>query len=309
MIRVICLNPVIDRFYFIENYTPGKLYRDNVSRLFAGGKGVNAARVVAQLGHECSLYGFLGKDNGQIIKSDMQKHNVILNMIEYEGETRTTINIVDTLNRQESEITEKSTEISKHYIDLFWQNLKEDIGQNDIIICSGAPMSGMDHDIYMKISELCESKKAKCLLDTSGLSFKASLPGKYHMCKPNTRELQEYFGVCCSKDIQIIELAIKLMMQGVENTLISMGKNGGLLINKNATIWASVPDIKVVSTIGSGDATMAGYAVGMARGYDERKSLQLAMACGVCNAMHEKVGYIDQDALEDILDKVEINEK
>ena len=71
MIRIICLNPVIDRVYYISDFVEAKKYYEIRPQIFVGGKGINIARVMSQMGEKCSLYAFVGGENGKLIEKEM----------------------------------------------------------------------------------------------------------------------------------------------------------------------------------------------------------------------------------------------
>jgi fructose-1-phosphate kinase PfkB-like protein len=106
MIRSICLNPVIDRVYFINQFQAGGLYRDNRPKFYSGGKGVNVAKVLAALGETCVIYGFIAGSAGQNLKADLVSRGIQSRLLEIPGDTRTTINIIDNEHHEETEILE-----------------------------------------------------------------------------------------------------------------------------------------------------------------------------------------------------------
>lgn len=88
--------------------------------------------------------------------------------------------------------------------------------------------------------------------------------------------------------------------------LVSMGGDGGLLVHADGAWMIRVPQVDTVSTIGSGDSTVAGFAVGFSRGCPMEEVVRLAMACGTANALTNSVGLLKHDALESILNQIHI---
>ncbi len=307
MIRSICLNPVIDRVYYINDFNISRKFMEIQPQSFAGGKGVNIARVVSQLGERCALYAFVGGNGGNVIIEDMEKYGVDFTYFSTKGETRYAIDIMDLKNKIETEITEPGVPISAEEEKLFLHTLKNDLSPEDIVVCSGIPMPGMSLNIYQKVSEICRQKRAKCILDTDGKYFLPSFPGCFYFAKPNLNELKAIFGVKGELDgAQVAALAKRAMDKGIENFLLSRGKDGGLLFTAGGIIQAGIPKVSVKSSIGSGDATVAGFCVGTGRGLHIEECLRLAMACGISNAMHEQVGFVDKETVEKLLPQISI---
>ena len=76
MIRAICLNPAIDRTYYIDGYVPGRPYRQIQPKVDVGGKGINAAKVCAQLGEPVACYGFIGCENGEKVLRTLKDYGI-----------------------------------------------------------------------------------------------------------------------------------------------------------------------------------------------------------------------------------------
>ena len=304
MIRAICLNPVVDRLYYIDDFSAGTQYKEIKPDVFAGGKGVNIARVVSQLGERCELYAFLGGSAGRVIESDMEKHGVTIHPFRHEGETRTTVNIIDNRQRLETEITEPGVTVGKALVDSFFDELASDLSPDDIVVCSGIPLKGMDVGIYKEISTLCSEKGARCFLDVNSSFLKAAFPARYSFFKPNINELKALFDDNRESAPELMKRSMEL---GAGSVMVSTGKDGCLFMDEGEFFSASVPDEKVVSTIGSGDSTVAAFAVAKERGLGNRDAVKLAMAAGVSNAMHREVGFIDIDDVNRLMEKVEIH--
>lgn len=308
MLRSICLNPVLDRIYYTNDFSAGKQYKEIPARIYPGGKGVNVARVMALLGEPCVLYMFVGGHVGELIVEDMRNQGVELRVFSLEGETRTTVNIIDRAQNKETEITEPGPSVGSGQEEAFLQALKTEIMRGDIVICSGIPLPGMSRDIFRKIAALCHEREARCVLDTNSIYLKASFPSEYEMVKPNYDELLALNESDLPlSDENLVFLGKKTMTKGAHSLLVSTGAQGGILMHQKDVYKASFPkqdDIK--STIGSGDSTVAGYCVAMQRGMPAEEALRFAMACGICNAKFSRVGYVDNDMIRDLLNIIHV---
>ena len=107
MIHILCLNPTIDRMYYIDSFLPGFQYHGNRPEIYPRGKGLNILRVLSSFIHPLSFYAFTAGDNGKIIEREAERLGAQSTFIRVEGETRTTINIMDKKSGNETEIKEK----------------------------------------------------------------------------------------------------------------------------------------------------------------------------------------------------------
>ncbi|MBT9775227.1 hexose kinase [Clostridium sp. MCC353] len=307
MIRVICLNPVIDRMYYIDDFRAATKFYEVPPKVYVGGKGINIARVMSLMGEHCVLYGFIGGGNGRLVSEDMKRYDVEFKAFQTSGETRTTINIIDNRNRKETEITEPGPEVGENEERQFLNALEGDLSGGDMVICSGIPMKGMSEDIYRKVSGICEMHGSKCILDATGVYLEKSFPGRYYFSKPNFSELSELFSITQEENAKnIIKSGKRMLELGVENLLISTGESGGIFLNEKGIFQAVIPKEEVVSTIGSGDASVAGFCIGVKRGYSAEDCVRLAMACGICNAKFSKVGYVEPEMVKELFGGVKI---
>lgn len=306
MIRVICLNPVIDRMYYIDEFQAACKFYEISPQIYVGGKGINIARVLSQMGQPCVLYGFVGGNNGQLVEAEMAKYHVEFRAFRTTGETRTTINIIDRKNRKETEITEPGIPVGEEEQSLFLNQLKHDLEPGDMVICSGIPMSGMCEDIYCQISRICQEYECKCVLDATGIYLKKSFPGQYYFSKPNFAEIAELFGKTENDETEILEFGKQMQKLGVENLLISMGENGGKFFDKDSVYEVYIPTADVISTIGSGDSTVAGFCLGTVLKMEKQDCVKLAMACGICNAEFSNVGYVEAKRVWELFKQIKI---
>ena len=305
MIHILCLNPTIDRMYYIDSFLPGFQYHGNQGESYPGGKGMNILRVLSEFVSPLSFYTFTAGGNGEIIKKEAERLKALSVFIEVQGETRTTINIMDKKMGRETEIKEKGPFVSQDKALYLYSILEERIKENDIVMLSGSLPEGMDRDAYLKISRIADKKGASVLLDTGGSLLKSSLPGKYYLIKPNENEIREFFDDYSSP---LSLLSRKLQEKGAENVLVTRGGERAYFVGREREYEIRVPKINVVSTIGSGDSTLAGFAYGLYCSLPLIDTLSLALSFGSSNALHREVGRVEKREIEEIRRKIEIKE-
>ncbi|MBR5288371.1 MAG: hexose kinase [Clostridia bacterium] len=289
MIHVLCLNPAIDKFYEIDGFAAGEDYPGQRPRCINGGKGVNVARVLAQLGEQPTLYAFVG-DGAKALEQEMRSlcRCVFFPVV---GSCRTTINILDRANDRETVITEAGPAITAANVSQLLIALEEMIAPGDIVVCSGSLIAGAPADLYAQISRLCAQSGAVCVLDCNAKTLSASLDGAcYALGKPNERELCALMNAARTQEPEEIAQLARRLMPPYNALLVSMGGAGGVYVTREGAAYSPGAKVNVVSTVGSGDACLAGAVYAMARGYNMEETLRLAMACGAANAQREETG-------------------
>ncbi len=284
MLHVICLNPAIDKIYRIPDFAAGEDYPGQKPEVRVGGKGVNVARVLSQLGAPVHLYGFLG-EGGDVICKEM-KERCVCSFFDVSGACRTTVNIIDPKSGRETVITEAGPQVSESDVRELMLELSDRVQPGDIVAASGSIIAGAPADIYAQISRICGEIGAKCALDCNTSALKSSLSGdvRYILGKPNERELCALLRRERTKDVHALAEMARELMPPYEMLLVSMGAEGGILVTREEVYAAHIPPLDVVSTVGSGDAAFAGALFALEKGIDKRLVLQTAMSCGAINA-------------------------
>lgn len=270
MLHVICLNPAIDKIYRIPDFAAGEDYPGQKPEVRVGGKGVNVARVLSQLGAPVHLYGFLG-EGGDIIRKEMEKR-CVCSFFDVSGACRTTVNIIDPKSGRETVITEAGPQVGESDVRELLLELSDRVQPGDIVAASGSIIAGAPSDIYAQISRICEEIGARCALDCNTSALKSSLSGdvRYILGKPNERELCALLRRERTKDVHALAEMARELMPPYEMLLVSMGAEGGILVTRQEIYAAHIPPLDVVSTVGSGDAAFAGALFALEKGMDKR---------------------------------------
>jgi 1-phosphofructokinase len=107
----------------------------------------------------------------------------------------------------------------------------------------------------------------RVLLDTSGLPSNTHwMRGFAHVIKPNRSELAAWTGNPAMDRDSLLATAEDLRRRGVELVVISMGEEGALFVSAQGAVCAHMTIDGVASTVGAGDAMVAGLAASLADG-------------------------------------------
>lgn len=309
MIHALCLNPAVDKLYAIDGFTPGETYSALTPERFAGGKGVNLARVLSQLGADVCLYAFLGETGGELIRREMEAR-CACEFIPVPGACRVTVNVVDARAGAETVLTERGPEIGEAHVASLLSLLRSRVCPGDIVCCSGSLPGGAPGDLYARIARLCASLGADCALDCSAALLGPSLQGaRYALGKPNAAELCDHLRVPRAHDPRdIAELAGRLFPP-FSALLVSLGASGGVFARPDRpALYARVPRLSGASSVGSGDASFAGLVYARELGLNARQTLRLAMACGAANAAEGPPGSVRPETVAALYEKIEAEE-
>ena len=300
MIYTLTLNPAIDYYMSMENFQLGSLNSLEEGYTLPGGKGINVSKVLKNFSVESKALGFIGGFTGDYIKKHLNEYEIESDFIELQENTR--INIKLKTKDSETEIAGKSPTISKENVEELLKKFEE-IKKDDVVILSGSVPNSISKSIYADIIKRL-LKDCKVILDTRGLPFVEGLKEGVFLTKPNNHELEEFFNRKLNNIEEIIQAGKDLQALGSKNVLISLGKDGSILITEKEVYIGNAPQGKLISSVGAGDSMVAGVVYGIAKGMTLEDSYKYGIASGSSTAFSE--GLTTFEGMNSLLNKIEI---
>lgn len=295
MIVTVTMNPSIDISYPLSSLAIDTVNRTDQVTKTAGGKGLNVTRVIHDLGGDVVATGVLGGFHGAYISEELKKAGIKQAFTSIKEESRDSIAILHEGNQ--TEILESGPTVSSEEQTTFLETITALLQQADIVTISGSLAKGLPTDFYQKLVQAARTEKAHVLLDTSGESLISVLEGaaKPFLIKPNLEELEALLGQRFSlSEMETLQNALSQpLFEGIEWIVVSLGKAGAIAKHQEAYYRVTIPEIKVVNPVGSGDATIAGFAYGLSQGKTSEDLLKLSMAAGMANAQEKQTGHVD----------------
>ncbi|KWZ92411.1 MAG: 1-phosphofructokinase [Anaerococcus sp.] len=302
MIYTLTLNPSIDYVLRIDNFDDGQTIRSKSEEKYPGGKGIMVSKLLKNLGENSVNIGFLGGFTGEFIKNKLENLGIDEEFTKIADDSRINVKLKyekeTEINAQGPEIKEEEIEDFLNYLD----NLEED----DFVIISGSIPKSLGDDFYRVIVNLLEMENVRFALDTSGKKLFNLSSYKPFLVKPNRDELSEIFEDEIDSDEKIVKYARKLIDQGAENVIVSLGKDGSIFIDNSIAYKAKPIEGKLINSVGSGDSMVAGYIYGYMKGLSKLDSYKLAIACGSATAFSPDIA--EKELIYKILEKVEVEE-
>lgn len=300
MIYTLTLNPAIDYYMSMGNFQLGSLNSLEEGYTLPGGKGINVSKVLKNFSVESKALGFVGGFTGDYIKKHLNEYEIESDFIELQENTR--INIKLKTKDSETEIAGKSPTISRENVKELLKKFEE-IKKDDVVILSGSVPNSISKSIYADIIKLLP-KDCKVILDTRGLHFVEGLKEGVFLTKPNNQELEEFFNRKLNNIEEIIQAGKDLQALGSKNVLISLGKDGSILITEKEVYIGNAPQGKLISSVGAGDSMVAGVVYGIAKGMTLEDSYKYGIASGSSTAFSE--GLTTFEGMNSLLNKIEI---
>lgn len=310
MILTVTMNPSVDVSYKLDNFNLNQVNRiSNVSKT-PGGKGLNVSRVASLAGNEVLATGVIGGKIGEYIVEKLGNTNIESSFYRINGETRNCIAILH--DKNQTEILESGPTLTEEECKGFLSHFRKILSQSNITILSisGSLPRGCTPNLYKEMIKIANEKSIPVVLDTSGKTLLEILEDddlKISVIKPNKEEILEIEGIDTSTKIKDWEkLVNNHRYKNVDWIVISLGSKGAYAKHREVSYSVNIPKISVVNPVGSGDATVAGLAIGLEKKMTDIDLLKTAMTCGILNAMEDITGHINMDNFNTYFNQIEV---
>ncbi|WP_263080806.1 1-phosphofructokinase [Endozoicomonas sp. Mp262] len=299
MIVTVTLNPAVDQTVQLDRLQLGAVNKVRDVTETAGGKGINVARVLADLGEEVVATGLMGQRNQQFFSHYLTEHQITDKFISVEGSVRSNIKLVNGPDAEVTDINFPGFQATENDLSLVLEVIKNAPAETFVAVCGSLP-PGINALAYGQFLRAIKSLGYRLAVDTSGEALKRAVAVKPDLIKPNIHELSEL----ADQELSIesgVTFANQLIEQGINQVVLSCGEEGAWFINKYHRCYARPDKVKVVSTVGAGDSMMAGYLFGLSKNYALEQTAGLATACGMKAVTQAGVGGFTLEDLKDFI--------
>jgi len=280
-VATVTFNPAIDQTITLPLLTRGEVHRARSVRQDPGGKGVNVASCLADWGVPVTVFGLLGRDNAAPFEALCAAKPIADRFERLPGSTRVNIKIVDEgdttdINMDGLSVDEADEARVRGAVEAF-------AGPDALIVLSGSVPPGVDAGVYAAMTARLRALGATVLLDTSGLPLTQALKGEVlpNIIKPNRRELAAWAGEPLDTITDVVRCGEKLRARGIDLVVVSMGEQGALFLSGEGALLAHLAAGELASTVGAGDAMVAGLAAAILEGADLERLARLSTAFAV----------------------------
>lgn len=276
-ILTLTLNPALDLTVQLPRLEPGQVNRSDEMHIHAAGKGVNVAQVLADLGHQLTVSGFLGEDNPQAFETLFARRGFVDAFIRVPGETRSNLKLAESDGRI-TDINGPGPLVSEAAQQALLDRLDQLAPGHDAVVVAGSLPQGVSAQWLQALIVRLNDLGLRVALDTSGEALRAALKAGPWLIKPNSEELAEVLGFEAISVTAQAEAASHLQAQGIDHVVISHGAEGVNWFSIGSALHATPPKVTVASTVGAGDSLLAGMLHGLLSADTPEQTLRTATA-------------------------------
>jgi 1-phosphofructokinase family hexose kinase len=311
MILTVTLNAAIDRTVAVPNFRLGHRHRAVESRTVAGGKGINVARALKLLGRPVIATGFSGGPTGARLLEQLRNEAVLTDFTQIAAETRINLAVIDPTSGEQTEINERGPAVSPEEVESFVARLRYLADGAELCVLAGTLPPGAGDDLYARLVKDLSERGVPVVLDAEGGSMLAGLRAGASVVTPNEREAEELVGQEFADRDDLVHGLAELVRLGAGEAAITRPDGCVAVIGEGAErrfLEVRTEPLEPVSTVGSGDAFLAGYAAARYDGKPTGDCLAYGVACGAESTQHFGAGMVDRNQVERLLGEVHVQD-
>ena len=289
----ITLNPCVDRTIWVEAWDEAP----NKVEFQSGGKGVNVARVLNQLGCSCVAFAPVGGESGAHFVRLAREEGVTLETTPLARPIRT----VDTYVRhgdlaQRVEVLNTPT-MDEAEAEALYEAVDARLPEAKLLAICGSACCSTAAALAPRLIERARALGVQTLLDSNGEALLLGAEAHPGLVKPNQYELAQLMHEDVP-DGSEEDAAMELIERGIPRVLVSLGARGAAMFSENYALYCPAPHVETINLVGSGDSFVAAYIYAQLRGANEYTSLSYACAAGAANAQMFPAARVTKNDIE-----------
>lgn len=293
LILTVTLNPAFDKTLIVDSFEKGRTNRIEHRTVEVGGKGINVSKVLKTLGVESKALILIGEREKADFEAQLTAYGIDFEFLVVKHfHVRENIKIVEKRTGLVTELDERGYVEERNVEELVLKKFEDLVQLCNCVVLSGSVPEGVAPEFYAKLIEVAKKYGVQTVLDTSGMFLKKGLEAKPDLIKPNAHELSELVVLDPS-------LSIEKILQSGTSVLLSKGADGFEYYFDSRVISVSGLRVNVKSTVGAGDALLAGFVAGSSI----MEKLKLARACATAKIAYGFSGMTTENVLSFFLEE------
>ena len=312
MIITVTLNAAVDKTLAVPNFRIGRRHRSVEQTSMAGGKGVNVARALKTLGQPVIATGVAGGPTGTRIIEQLTEEAILNDFVRIREESRTSTAVIDDTTGEQTEINERGPTVSQAEIELFRDKLLYLAKGAGVCVFAGSLPRGVPDSLYAELVTELKQMGVTTVLDAEGEPMRLATRAEPTMVSPNELEAEELVGHEFSDDEDRLRGLHQMVELGSREAAMTLPSGCLALVgdadSERKLYRVTLEPRETRSTVGSGDAFLAGYVAARYTGSPAEECLRFGVACGAESTQHFGAGVLDPREVERLMADVQVEE-
>lgn len=316
MLLTVTPNLCVERTALVSDFRAGAVHRIAPENLTvnAGGKGINAARVAAQLHAEVLATSWVGRNQRAWFENELAREGVAHDLVEVEADTRVCHNIVHG-DGGKTEVVEAGNPLTIADGTRMLAKFESLLPRAELVaICGSYPTGVSTPDAFEThltlLCALARRHKKKVLVDGKGAAFEKLLRSHFlpWAIKPNSDEASTFLKYSVRDEANELRAVRDFLELGIEVVLLSCGRRGAYLGTRERIFRLVPPEIEEVSAVGAGDAFVGAFAAKFLETADLVEAARWGVAAGAASAAQVRSAFCTREEITALVPRVVVRE-
>lgn len=305
-ILTLTVNPAVDRIVTVDRLVfEDRAYIESTVEA-AGGRGINAARVLTSFGAQVIAITTSGSaESGRKFEQQLQLDNFGKEIVKIRKNIRTNLTISDRQGLS-VKLNELGPTLSQAEQNRVFAAVESLLPQASWLLLCGSVPPGVEAHFYTKLIKLSTKHGVKTLLDTDGDALLHGLEAHPTIVKPNQSEAERLLNTPLITHSHWIDAVRKIKEMGPKNVALSLGSRGVMAATEEGVIEVIPPPVHAVCPIGAGDATAAAIVWALDRGEQVPEALRWGVAAGTASSKLPGITLASLEQTKEIYPHVQI---
>ncbi len=308
MIITVTLNPAVDQTLELDRFVPGDTNRVRESRIDPGGKGINVSRVLRELGRESMAAGLAPGTLGRFVEHSLLEQGILCDFVHTRGQTRTNLTVVDEATHETTLLSYRGPEIDPRHMHTLETRLRRYLKHGDWVVIAGSIPPPIGSEAYPRLMDLARQFGAHSVLDADAEALEIGLSGKPDIVKSNHHEAERLLGKSLEQDDALLAAADDMRSLGARTAIVTAGSRGAVAVSEEGAWWCWPPPTTVVSSVGAGDAFLAGLLSKLDEGKDLEEALTWGTATGAASCLTTGTQLCHRNDVDQLLPEVRVEQ-
>ena len=302
---VVTPNLCIDRTHWLDHFDPGTVNRPRRAEVTAGGKGVNVARALRDLGSRADGAGLPAGRRRRPDRTAAARRRPGPALVDAPGELRSAIVVVEDSGRA-TVLNEPGPTLDAAHRDALLDRVAEQLAGTgaQVVIGSGSLPPGLPADTYAQLCHTAREHGARVVVDAARDALAGVLAAEPDLVTPNLAEAEGMTGGVLVEASAHVEdraeireraqlAARSLRAAGARRAAVTAGAHGAAYADDEGELWWDAPAVAVVNPIGAGDVFVAGVVDHLCSGAGWRDAVRRGVLVASAAVEHRHAGRVD----------------
>jgi 1-phosphofructokinase/tagatose 6-phosphate kinase len=250
--------------------------------------------------------GLVGGRNGDTIRDGLAQAAIPFDFVEISSPSRTSTALVDPTTGTQTEINEHGPAVSPEEAQAFFRRLCFLMEYATAVVFAGSLPTNLDENYLTNLVRKAREENLYTVVDAPPTVLKAALKENPSLVSPNQHEAESAVGFDFIEEGDYLWGIRRLVELGAKEACITSSEGYSYLTVEDGAISAQAPKVEALSTIGSGDAYLAGLLAGLLhRKLSPVEAVRLAAGCAAANAETLGAGVFEARRAEELAEAVQ----